>query len=104
MFGRIREWIGGKAIMWAAKKIGPKLGEALVDELEDLERRAALTGNKADDAGVALLQGIVDPKIRPRETSEALRELAETMAVRAYTHDGKLDDALVIVVRGALNC
>ena len=100
----IRKWIQNKFLMWAARKIGPRLGKALIEELASLKIRADLSPSHADEIGVAILRGIVDPAVRPKGTSEALKGLAMTMAVRAHAHDGKLDDALVIVIRGVLNC
>ena len=100
----IRKWIQNKMVMWVARKIGPKLGKALVEELVSLRVRAELSPSHADEVGVAILRGIVDPAVRPQGTSDALTELAETMTLRAHNHEGKLDDALVVVIRGALNC
>ncbi len=90
--------------MWAARQIAKKLRTQIPMELDALALRARATPTIADDTGVQILQGVLDPVLRPKETSVALMALCDEMEARAERRAGKLDDALVVVLRGALNC
>jgi len=104
MFTRIKQWFGNKVLTWAAPRIGMRLGLELRDELRDLAVGADRTPGKFDDTGVAVLRGIVDADVRTAELSRSLTALADYMAERARKREGKLDDAMVVVLRSALHC
>ena len=90
--------------MWAARQIAKRLRSQIPQELDALALRAAVSPTHADNAGVTILQGVLDPVLRPKETSVALMALCDEMEARAERRAGLLDDALVVVLRGALNC
>ncbi|HPC97038.1 MAG TPA: hypothetical protein PLU87_19005 [Sedimentisphaerales bacterium] len=104
MILRIKKWFADKAMMWAARQIAKKLRTQIPRELDALALWAEMSPTHADNAGVAILQRVLDPVLRPKETSVALVALCDEMEARAKRRAGKLDDALVIVLRGALNC
>jgi len=98
------KWIKGKAMLWVARRIAAALGKTLVKELNAMAKRSEMTPGAGDDAGVKLLQGIVDPAYRSRQTNLDLRALGQQLEDRAKSREGYLDDAGVIILRGALNC
>ena len=99
----LKRWITNKALMWIARRIARSLSERVPTELRALYYRARISPSTYDDAGVRILQGIVDPDLRPEETSKALTALMIDMENRVKINAGRMDDALVVVLRGALN-
>ena len=97
------KWIKNVMLLWLARRIARTLAETVPGELESLDVRASKLPCWAVAPAITALQAIVDPARRTAEMSQSLKTLSEELSRRAKRHEGVLDDAAVLVVRGLLN-